>query len=87
MRVYGSSNHISAEYGRLKLETAVLNLVALKVLVFQAWALCFIRLFPASFTPGTQKPTREIVLPGLVLGLEAHMFNQNAGVYATRFST
>lgn len=84
MRVYGRRNHISAEYGRLKLETAVLNLVARKVLVFQAWALCFIRLFPASFTPGTQKPTSKIVLPGFILGLEARMFKQNASVYATR---
>lgn len=84
MRVYGRRNHISAEYGRLKLETAALNLVARKVLVFQAWALCFIRLFPASFTPGTQKTTSKIVLPGFILGLEARMFKQNASVYATR---
>lgn len=83
MRVYGRCNHISTEYGRLKLETAVLNLVARKVLVFQAWALCFIWLFPASFTPGTQKPTSKIVLPGFILGLEARMLKQNASVYAT----
>lgn len=78
MKSYGRRNHISAEYGRLKLETAVLNLVARKVLVFQAWALCFIRLFPASFTPGTQKATSKIVLPGFILGLEVLVFKQNA---------